>query len=82
MRASLVLWEGVEACDAELIFVAMRDALARLAAAPVEARLGLFRDQVREGDMLCFVTRNCGDLDAGWEAFLESLDHAFMGACR
>jgi hypothetical protein len=82
MRASLVLWEGVEACDAELIFVAMRDALARLAAVPVESRLGLFRDQVREGDVLFFVTRNCDDLDVGWEAFLESLNPAFMGACR
>ena len=77
-----VAWHGVEDCDAELIFVAMRDALPQLAARPAAERLGTLRDQVREGDMLFFVTRNCGDLDIGWDAFLESLGHAFMGACR
>lgn len=82
MRAATAQWSGVESCAAELIFVAVRDALPRLAAAPVEERLGLLRDQVRDGDMLFFVTRNCGDLDVGWDAFLESLGRAFMGACR
>ena len=82
MRAAPATWQGVEACDAELIFVAMRDALPRLAAAPATERLALLREQVRTGDMLFFVTRNCADLDVGWDTFLESLGHAFMGACR
>ncbi|UCE32661.1 MAG: hypothetical protein JSW68_07175 [Burkholderiales bacterium] len=82
MRAAAATWQGVEACDAELVFVAMRDALPRLAAVPATERLALLREQVRLGDMLLFVTRNCADLDAGWDDFLESLGHAFMGACR
>lgn len=77
-----VVWHGVEDCTAELVFVAMRDALPRLADQPVADRLSMLRDQVREGDMLFFVTRNCADLDVGWDTFLESLGRAFMGACR
>lgn len=82
MRATPAAWRGVETCDAELIFVAMRDALPRLAAVPAADRLGLLRDQVREGDVLFFVMRSCSDLDAGWDAFLELLGRAYMGACR
>jgi hypothetical protein len=82
MEASLVPWTGITGSAADFIFVALRDAFARLDDADTGVRLGLLREQVREGDMLFFITKNCADLDVGWDAFLESLGHAFMGACR
>ncbi len=83
MAAARRPWTGVGQADVDLVFVAMRDALAELAGAPNEERLGLLKRMIHRGDVLFFVMKTkCALVDAGWEDFLDSLGLAFMGACR
>jgi hypothetical protein len=83
MRASLRPWSGAGKAEADLIFVALRDALERLAQAGAPERLSRLKDLVHGGDVLFFVMKTkCNLVNAGWEEFLDSLGLAFMGACR
>ncbi len=83
MRAALRPWRGAGGAGADLIFVALRDALDRLAEAAPPERLSRLKDLVHSGDVLFFVMKTkCNLVNAGWEDFLDSLGLAFMGACR
>ncbi len=83
MQASLRPWQGAEQAEADLIFVALRDALERLASADVGERFSRLKDMVHGGEVLFFVMKTkCNLVNAGWEEFLDSLGLAFMGACR
>ncbi len=76
-------WSGAGDTKADLLFVGLRDSLTHLDRAEPEARLGLLKDGIHEGEVLFFVMKTkCTLIDAGWEDFLDSLGLAFMGACR
>jgi hypothetical protein len=83
MRAALRPWTGAGRAEADLIFVALRDALERLAEAAPAERFSRLKDLVHGGEVLFFVMKTkCNLVNAGWEEFLDSLGLAFMGACR
>lgn len=83
MQAALKPWSGPAQADVDLLFVGLRDAFARLAAADPGLRFSLLKDMLHEGDVMFFVMKTkCHLLDSGWEDFLDTLGLAFMGACR
>jgi hypothetical protein len=83
MRAAVRPWKGAKHADADLVFVALRDALDRLSETAPAERLSRLKDLVHAGDVLFFVMKTkCNLVNAGWEEFLDSLGLAFMGACR
>jgi hypothetical protein len=83
MLAQETTWQGAGKCDADMLFVGLRDSLAQLDQASPEQRFSELKDRIHEGDVLFFVMKTkCTLIDAGWEDFLDSLGLAFMGACR
>ncbi|MBF0269039.1 MAG: hypothetical protein HQL44_10660 [Alphaproteobacteria bacterium] len=83
MLAQAQSWAGAANCQADMLFVGLRDSFDRLDQAKPDERFGLLKDSIHEGDVLFFVMRTkCTLIDVGWEDFLDQLGLAFMGACR